>query len=70
MAGVLVGRNSHDLQPVDAEVTILFSSSLEPRIPPVQVESSRRLNACINQAGMVQPVPDPIRLRGVGTTTL
>ncbi len=57
----------HDSQPVDAEVTILFRS---PEEVPVSPSASCRLDTCISQAQVVLPTLDPIRLRGVGATTL
>lgn len=66
MAGVW---GSYDLQPepVDAEVTILFRGPLEPSVSP---SKSSRLDGYISKAQEVQFVPEPIRLKGVGTTTL
>ena len=57
-----------DSQPVDAEVTILLRTPEEAIVAPPS--ASCRLDAYINQAQVVVPTPDPIRLRGVGTTTL
>lgn len=69
MAGILRHVESYDFQrqPVDAEITILLRSSMEPAISPAQ---SCRLNEYITQARTEPHVPDPIRLRGVGMTTL
>lgn len=63
MAGFL----SHDSQPVDAEVTILFRSPEEAYVSP---SASFRLDACISKAQIPVSNPEPIRLQGVGTTTL
>ena len=57
-----------DLLPVDAEVTILLRNPQEPA--PSPPEKNHRLNAYILQAQSPQVVPDPIQLRGVGSTTL
>lgn len=53
--------------PVDAEVTVLLRRQDPPAPPPTE---SHRLDVHIKQAQTEQPVPDPIQLRGVGTTTL
>ena len=63
MAGVF----GYEPQPVDAEVTILFRS---PEGAPVSPSASSRLDTCISRAQICVPTPDPIRLRGVGATTL
>ena len=63
----MAGFFSHDSQPVDAEVTILFRSPEEVSASP---SVSSRLDTCISQAQIAVPTLDPIRLRGVGTTTL
>ena len=57
-----------DLLPVDAEVTILPRISQDPAPPPSA--ENHRLNPYILQAQSPQVVPDPIQLRGVGSTTL
>ena len=56
---------------LDAEITVLLGDPLaqDPGgCSPVQQVS--RLEECIRQAQTVPYVPDPIRLRGVGGTTL
>lgn len=68
MAAVWVCEDGQDLQPVDAEVTILFRDS--QATPPIPPSESCRLDSYIRQAQIPQPVLDPIRLRGVGSTTL
>lgn len=54
-------------QPVDADVTVVLRSPQEPPIPPAE---THRLDALVELAQTAQPVPDPIQLRGVGSTTL
>ncbi len=61
--------DSQALQPVDAEVTVLLRVPEEPAALPTG-HGSNRLDAYIQQAQTLQPVPEPIQLRGVGRATL
>lgn len=56
-----------DSQPVDAEVTILSGRALE--VPTDSTEACR-FDAYINEALATPHIPDPIRIRGIGSTTL
>ena len=68
MVDVFLEPVAFELQPAEPEVQLIALWDREPSLP--SLSQSSRYEECIDESLLVTTVPEPIKLRGVGGTTL